>query len=98
MTRGAPFALSPLALAVIIAQPMKLVNLEAALNKRPFRPFELRIDGEVIVLKHPEQVLFAEGKTTLIVVDTQDHAHILDVDQISKIRLLPRRQPSKPSP
>jgi hypothetical protein len=73
---------------------MKLVNLEAALNKRPFRPFELRIDGEVIVLQHPEQVLFAEGRTTLIVVDAQDHAHILDVDQISKLRLLPKRGPS----
>jgi hypothetical protein len=73
---------------------MKLVNLEAALNRRPFRPFELRIDGEVIVLQHPEQALFAEGKTTLIVVDREDHAHILDVDQISKLRLLPRQNSS----
>ena len=70
---------------------MKLVNLEAALNKRPFRPFEIRVDGEVIVVRHPEQVLFAEGKTTLILVDPDDHMHILDVDQVTKVRLLPRR-------
>ena len=66
---------------------MKVVNLEAALNRRPFRPFELRIDGEVVRVGHPEQALFAEGKTTLIVVDPQDHAHILDVAQISELRL-----------
>lgn len=70
---------------------VKLANLEAALKKRPFRPFEIRLDGEVILLKHPEQAVFAEGKTTLIAVDANDHLHILDTDQISKIRLMPRR-------
>jgi hypothetical protein len=70
---------------------VKLVNLEAALSKRPFRPFEIRVDGEVIVVGHREQALFAEGRTTLIVVDPNDHFHILDTDQTSKIRLLPRR-------
>ena len=70
---------------------MKLVSLEAALNKRPFRPFEIRVDAEIILVTHPEQTVFAEGRTTLIVVDPQDHVHILDVDQISKLRLLPRR-------
>ena len=70
---------------------MKLAGLEAALNKRPFRPFEIRVDGEVIPLRHPEQAIFAESKTTLIVVDPKDHVHILDVEQISKLRLLPRR-------
>ena len=69
---------------------VKLTNLEAALNKRPFRPIELRVDGEVIVFQHPDQVLFAEGRTTLVVVDSQDHVHILEVDQISKVRMLPR--------
>jgi hypothetical protein len=72
---------------------VKLVNLEAALNKRPFRPFEIRVDGEVIRVVHPEQTLFAEKKSTLIVVDAEDHMHILDVDQISKLRLLSRRAP-----
>ena len=70
---------------------MKVANLEAALTKHPFRPFQIRVDGEIIPIRHPEQALFAEGKTTLIVVDPKDHIHILDVDQISKIRLLPRR-------
>jgi hypothetical protein len=30
---------------------MKLANLEAALNRRPFRPFEIRVDGEAIQRK-----------------------------------------------
>lgn len=74
---------------------MKLVSLEAALNKHPFRPFEIRVDGEIIVVRHPEQALFAEEKTTLIVVDPQDHLHILDVEQISKLRILPRRSSTR---
>jgi hypothetical protein len=69
---------------------MKPVSIEAALNRRPFRPFEVRVDGEVVCVGHPEQALLAENKSTLIIVDPQDHVHILDVDQISKIRLLPR--------
>ena len=75
---------------------MKLVNLEAALHRRPFRPFEVRIDGEVIVLRHPEQAVFAERKTTLIIVDPDDHWHLLDVDQISKLRFLPSKVSAKP--
>lgn len=70
---------------------MKLVNLDAAISKQPFRPFKIRVDGEDLIVRHPEQFVFAEKKTTLIVVDPKDHFHILDVDQISKIRLLPRR-------
>jgi hypothetical protein len=76
---------------------MQLDSLEAAMNKRPFRPFEIRVDGEVIRVSHPEQALFDHSKTTLIVVDEQDHIHIFDVEQISKVCLFPR-QPSKPPP
>jgi len=68
---------------------MKLANLEAALAKRPFRPFEVRVDGEVITVHHPEQVLLAEQKTTVI-IDAVERIRILDVDQISKVTILRR--------
>ena len=68
---------------------VKLSNLEAALQKRPFRAFEIRVDGESIIVRHPEQVLLAEEKTTAI-IDVTDRIHILDVDQISKVALLRR--------
>lgn len=68
---------------------MKLANLEAALNKRPFRPFEIRVDGESIVVGHPEQVFLAENKSTAI-IDLTERIHILDVEQISKLALLGR--------
>jgi hypothetical protein len=68
---------------------MKVINLEAALHNRPFRPFEIRVDGEVIVVRHAEQVFLAEQKTTVI-VDTGDRIHIMDADQISKVTLLRR--------
>ena len=68
---------------------MKVVNLEAALANRPFRPFQIRVDGEVIMVRHPEQVFLAEKKTTVI-IDVGDRIHIMDVAQIKKVALLRR--------
>ena len=75
---------------------MKAVNLQAALRARPFRPFELRVDGEVIVVRHSEQVFFAENKTT-VVVDVGDRIHIFDTSHISKLALLRRGRDSSAS-
>ncbi|MCI0540522.1 MAG: hypothetical protein L0Z50_35420 [Verrucomicrobiales bacterium] len=74
---------------------MKLANLEAALNARPFRPFELRVDGETITVRHPEQVFLAEEKTTAI-IDMRDRIHIFDVAEISKLALLRRQSGTAP--
>jgi hypothetical protein len=63
--------------------------LEAALAKQPFMPFEIRTDGEVITVRHPEQVLLAAQKTT-VVIDAVDRIHIVDAAQISKLTLLRR--------
>ena len=68
---------------------MKIVNLEAALASRPFRPFEIRVDGEVIVVRHPEQLFLAEKKTTVI-VDAGDRIDIMDLARISKVTLVRR--------
>jgi len=75
---------------------MKAVNLEAALQARSFRPFELRVDGEVIVVRHSEQVFFPENKTT-VVVDVGDRIHIFDTSHISKVALLRRGRDSSAS-
>lgn len=69
---------------------MKLTNLEAALHARPFRPFELRVDGEAILVRHPELVFLADRKSTAI-IDTGERIHICEVAEISKLALL-RRQ------
>lgn len=65
---------------------MKLATLEAALHARPFRPFELRVDGEIIRVDHPEQVFLADQKTTAI-IDVGPRIHIIDVDVIQKLAL-----------
>jgi hypothetical protein len=71
---------------------VKLSNLEAALNREPFRPFEIRLDGESFVVEHPEQVFLAENKTTAI-IDLTERIHIVDVDQITKVAFLRRGAP-----
>lgn len=73
---------------------MKVESLEAAVKRRPFRSFEIRIDGEVLIVTHPEPVLFSEEKTTAVVADREDHIHIFDFDQISKIRFMAGRKTS----
>jgi len=68
---------------------MKLSSFEAALNARPFRPFEIRVDAEVLTVQHPGQVFLAENKSTVI-LDCPDRIHILDVSQITKRSLCKR--------
>ena len=53
----------------------------------------LRVDGEVIHVKHPEQVLLAEQKSTVI-VDVGHRIHIMDSSHISKLSLLRRQNGS----
>jgi hypothetical protein len=72
------------------------VNLEAALQARPFRPFELRVDGDAIVIRHSEQLFFAENKTT-VVVDVGDRIHIFDTSHFSKVARLRRGRDSSAS-
>lgn len=68
---------------------MKLAKLEAAMHSKPFRAFELRVDGKIILVRHPEKVFLAEKKSTVI-IDTGGRIHICDVSQISKLALLRR--------
>lgn len=75
---------------------MKLNNLEAALHKLPFMPFDLRVDGETIVVRHPEQVFLAAEKSTVI-VDATDRIHIFDVAAVSKLTLLRRGTKAAPA-
>ena len=68
---------------------MKLASLEAALEAQPFLPFQLRVDGEAILMRHPEQVFLAGGKSTVI-VDLGERIHICDISAISKLTLMRR--------
>jgi hypothetical protein len=74
---------------------MKTVNLQDALRRSPFAPFEVRLDsGLVIAVKHPELVMFSESETTVIVVEGE-HFHIFDVANIASLRL-PKKAKAPP--
>lgn len=69
---------------------MKLASLEAALHARPFRPFVLRVDSQTILVEHPDQVLFADQRTTAI-IDLPEQMHIIDVAEFSGLAVVKRK-------
>jgi hypothetical protein len=81
-----------LTLLIRYVERVNVKSLETALTARPFRPFDLRIDGEVTRVDHPKQVFLAEQKTTVI-VDVRERIHIFDTSRIAKLSF-PRRSAS----
>jgi hypothetical protein len=69
---------------------MKPLTIEDVLGKRPFQRFVIQFDGTPVRVDHPEQVLFNASRTVLIVVASDDHIHLLDVEHIKAITLVPR--------
>lgn len=69
---------------------MKLSTLEAALHAQPFRPFVLRVDSSTILIEHPDQVLFADQKSTAI-IDLPDKMHLIDVSEFSGLTVVKRK-------
>jgi len=66
---------------------MKAVNLQDALHKSKFKPFELMLDnGRSIRVKHPDCVLFNNPKTVAVVAEGE-HLHIVDLDHVSNLVL-----------
>jgi hypothetical protein len=64
---------------------MKPANLQDALHREGFKPFDLNLDsGRIIPVKHPDCVLFSESKTTAVIADGE-HLHIVDVEHISSL-------------
>lgn len=71
---------------------MKATIIEDVLQKRPFQPFNIQYNGKPVRVDHPEQALFNGSRTILIVVATDDHIHLLNVDHIKAITLSPKRK------
>jgi hypothetical protein len=66
---------------------MKALNLQDALKKTRFKPFDLCLDnGRVIRVKHPDCAMFNETKTVAVVADGE-HLHLVDLDHVSNLAL-----------
>jgi hypothetical protein len=64
---------------------MTTVNIEDALNKTPFAPFDIHIDsGKTVHVRHPDFLLFSESKKTVVIVEGE-RLHIVDVEHISSL-------------
>ena len=74
---------------------MKLAGLEDVLEKAPFLPFDIHLDGKTIPVEHPDQVLFVFDRTTIVVAPRDNRFHIIEVDQIRFLTVHGRRKPVK---
>ncbi|MEO7299025.1 MAG: hypothetical protein ABI042_10680 [Verrucomicrobiota bacterium] len=64
---------------------MKLIKLEDALHKRPFKPFQIHMNsGDRIAVKHPEVIAFSPSKNTAVIWEG-DHFHIVDIAHIGSL-------------
>jgi hypothetical protein len=64
---------------------MKTINLEDALHKRPFKPFQIHMNsGDKIAVKHPELVAFSPSKNTAVIWEGE-HFHIVDIAHIGSL-------------
>ena len=67
---------------------MKASNLEDALKKPRFKPFDLCLgSGNAIRVKHPDCVLFNESRTVAVVAEGE-HLHIVDLEHVSNLALI----------
>jgi hypothetical protein len=74
---------------------MKLKSLEDVLQKAPFIPFDIHIDGKTIPVEHSDQVLFVLDRTTIVVAPRDNRFHIIEVDQIKFLAVQGRRKAVK---
>lgn len=64
---------------------MKPINIEDALGKRPFKPFQIHMNsGDRIAVKHPELVAFSPSKSTAVIWEGE-HFHIVDITHIGSL-------------
>jgi hypothetical protein len=69
--------------------------LEDALYKAPFSPFIIHIDGKNISVEHTDRVLFTPSRATIVVAPSDERIHIIEVDQIKFLTVLPRKKMGK---
>ncbi|OGG50013.1 MAG: hypothetical protein A3F84_02295 [Candidatus Handelsmanbacteria bacterium RIFCSPLOWO2_12_FULL_64_10] len=69
---------------------MKTQSIRNLINKRPFRPIEVEIDGrEKVVIRHPEAVLV--GKRLIMIEHPDGSGDYIDASHVSRVRILAGR-------
>jgi len=74
---------------------MKLKNFEDVLHRAPFQPFDIHADGKVISVKHPDQVLFAFNRSTIVAAPDDNRFHVIELEHIRMLTAHARRKAVK---
>jgi hypothetical protein len=60
--------------------------IEDMIHRPKFKPIALHLnDGTKVPVKHPDFLMFTEGKKTIVVTEGE-HIHIVDVESITAIK------------
>jgi hypothetical protein len=70
-------------------------SLATLLNRRPFRPFEIRfVDGERLMVEHPEAVRYS-GQGIAVYFDKKGELSLFDHEGVAKLGQRARETASK---
>lgn len=65
---------------------MNATAISDMISRPKFKPIILHLnDGTKIPVKHPDFLMFTEGKSTIIVTEGE-HIHIIDVASITSVK------------
>lgn len=74
---------------------MTIEQLKDRYNAQPFQPFLLHLaDGRDIPVVHREFIMTVPSGRTIVVVDPDDHVHIIDLLLVTDLEIMPARNGS----
>ena len=75
---------------------MKLEDIRANYEKRPFRSFIIRIkDGEQVIVDHPELMVVGDEDELVIVYRPGEGVRVIDADAITQLHITPAAKPRR---
>ena len=65
---------------------MKIDEIRAMRNRAPFRPFQIHLTtGEVLGVRHPEQMSLPDDEKELFVVWTEKDWNLIEATQVARV-------------
>lgn len=65
---------------------MKMSGLRTALNREPFRPFQIHLtNGEIFAVEHPENMSLPQAEEDVFLVWKPDHWNLVEAAEVARV-------------